>query len=73
MSAPISRRREEDWFAPRVFRAASRSLKRNATAPEPFFLFIDSFDPHEPWDPPRRHLVRHLSEREVGGPLPRYA
>jgi arylsulfatase A-like enzyme len=53
------RRREEDWFAPRVFRAASRWLERNAGAPEGFFLFIDSFDPHEPWDPPRRYLERY--------------
>jgi arylsulfatase A-like enzyme len=53
------RRREEDWFAPRVFRAASRWLERNGTAPEGFFLFIDSFDPHEPWDPPRKYLARY--------------
>jgi arylsulfatase A-like enzyme len=53
------RRREEDWFAPRVFRAASRWLERNASAAQPFFLFIDSFDPHEPWDPPRRYVARY--------------
>jgi arylsulfatase A-like enzyme len=53
------RRREEDWFAPRVFRAASQWLERNASAPEGFFLFIDSFDPHEPWDPPRKYVERY--------------
>jgi arylsulfatase A-like enzyme len=53
------REREEDWFAPRVFRAASRWLERNAGGPEPFFLFVDSFDPHEPWDPPRKYVERY--------------
>ena len=53
------RRREEDWFAPRVFRAASRWLERNRDAPGGFFLFIDSFDPHEPWDPPRKYVARY--------------
>ena len=44
------RDREEDWFAPRVFRAATRWLERNAASTQPFFLFVDSFDPHEPWE-----------------------
>jgi arylsulfatase A-like enzyme len=53
------RRREEDWFAPRVFTEAARWLERNGNAPEGFFLFIDSFDPHEPWDPPRKYVERY--------------
>ena len=43
--------REEDYFAARVFRAAADWLDRSA-AGGPFFLWIDCFDPHEPWDPP---------------------
>jgi hypothetical protein len=23
---------------------------------EPFFLVADCFDPHEPWDPPKRYV-----------------
>jgi arylsulfatase A-like enzyme len=42
-----------------VFNAASSWLERNASAPEGFFLFIDSFDPHEPWDPPRKYVERY--------------
>jgi arylsulfatase A-like enzyme len=34
-----------------VFRAAARWLEENAVH-APFFLWVDSFDPHEPWDPP---------------------
>ena len=45
------RRSEEDWQAPRVFRAAARWLEDNRDN-GPFFLWVDSFDPHEPWDPP---------------------
>jgi len=46
------RRNEEDWFSPMVFREATRWIQHNADH-EDFFLMIDSFDPHEPWDPPR--------------------
>lgn len=49
------RRTEEDWPAPRVFRAAMRWVSENRGV-EPFFLMIDSFDPHEPWDPPQQYV-----------------
>ncbi|MBN1643160.1 MAG: sulfatase [Anaerolineae bacterium] len=45
------RQREEDYQCARVFRSAMRWLEDNA-ANAPFLLWIDSFDPHEPWDPP---------------------
>ena len=45
-----TRLREEDCFAPQVFRHAMRFLEDNRE--RPFFLTVDSFDPHEPWDPP---------------------
>ena len=47
-----ARRHEEDWQAPKVFLTAMRWLEQNAASSKPFFLTIDSFDPHEPWDPP---------------------
>lgn len=45
---------EERYFAPAVFRSAMRFLEENAPdrTGQPFFLCVDSFDPHEPWDPP---------------------
>ena len=46
-------RGEEDYFAAQVFRTAEKWLERNARYYENFYLYIDSFDPHEPWDPPR--------------------
>jgi arylsulfatase A-like enzyme len=42
---------EEDYFAPRVFRAAMDWLI-DARSNAPFFLWVDSFTPHELWDPP---------------------
>jgi arylsulfatase A-like enzyme len=47
------RRHEEDWQAPKVFLTAMRWLEESARGDRPFFLVVDSFDPHEPWDPPR--------------------
>ena len=33
--------------------------RRNAASTQPFFLFVDSFDPHEPWDPPSKYVERY--------------
>jgi arylsulfatase A-like enzyme len=46
------RRTEEDWFAPGTYAIAIEWLERNYRRKD-FFLYLDSFDPHEPWDPPR--------------------
>lgn len=48
-------RREEDYFAPRVFARAADWINRNHSL-EDFFLTIDCFDPHEPFDPPQRYV-----------------
>jgi len=42
---------EEDYFAPQVFRKASQWVERNRDH-EDFFLLLEIFDPHEPFDPP---------------------
>src|SRR3712207_8584647 len=46
---------EEDWFAPRVFTRASEFLEA-AKGGQPFFLTVDGYDPHEPWDPPEEYI-----------------
>ncbi len=43
---------ETDRFAPQVFQTAIDWLEENY-GHERFFLLIDSFDPHEPWNPPQ--------------------
>lgn len=44
---------EEDYFPSRVVEESTRWLRENRKY-EKIFLWIDSFDPHEPWDPPPR-------------------
>jgi len=59
---------EDDWLAPRVFTEATRLLE-DAAKLEPFFLMIDSFDPHEPWDPPSRYIDLY-GDSTIDGPEP---
>jgi len=47
------RQTEEDFFCAQCCRAAMRWLEQNYRQ-QPFFLWLDMFDPHEPWDAPRR-------------------
>ena len=54
------RQAEEDYQCARVFRSAVDWLDDNA-ANAPFFLWIDSFDPHEPWDPPTAYADRYYA------------
>jgi len=42
---------EADHYAPRTLRAAADWLEHNHEYGK-FFLYVDTFDPHEPWDPP---------------------
>ena len=50
-----NRRRPEDWTAARLFHTASEFLIDNARQ-EGFFLWIDCFDPHEPWEAPAEFM-----------------
>ncbi|MBM3131965.1 MAG: sulfatase, partial [Chloroflexi bacterium] len=47
---------EEDHFAPRTFRAAIQWLEDSREAEGPFFLLVDTWDPHEPFDPPEEYV-----------------
>ncbi len=54
--ANMSRRLfETDYLGPQVMQKAVHWLERNYTR-ENFFLWIDSWDPHEPWDPPQHYV-----------------
>ncbi len=52
------RQSEEDYFCAQVFRRASQWLERNQ-AHQDFYLHLDIFDPHEPWDPPEEILKQY--------------
>jgi arylsulfatase A-like enzyme len=55
------RKQEEDYSCARVFRRAADWLVENAEN-SPFFLWVDSFDPHEPWDPPKAYADQYMPD-----------
>ncbi len=50
-------RYESDYNAPQTFIKAARWLERHYK--EEFFLYIDAWDPHEPWDAPFYYTERY--------------
>ena len=52
------RRYESDYFVAETMSEAARWLEHNYRH-EKFFLYLDTFDPHEPWDPPRWYVDRY--------------
>lgn len=48
-----NRRWESDFFVAQTMTEAVKWLESNYDQHEKFFLHIDTFDPHEPWDPPK--------------------
>ena len=59
---------EEQTFSYRTARTTVRWLEENYRSPQPFFLWVDFFDPHEPWDPPE-YLVRRYDPDYAGTPM----
>ena len=64
---------EKDYIAPRTFTKAIEWLERNHTL-DKFLLFVDTWDPHEPFDPPTHYLKLYDDPyREVDSIIyPRY-
>jgi arylsulfatase A-like enzyme len=58
---------EEDRFPPRTAATVTRWLEENYQF-NPFFLWVDFFDPHEPWDPPE-YMVRRYDPDYGGCPM----
>jgi arylsulfatase A-like enzyme len=61
------RKSEEDYFPAQVFLKASELVKTLGNR-QPFFMSIDCFDPHEPWDPPEKYVS--LYDEGYDGPEP---
>ena len=62
------RKSEKDYFAPRLFARGMEFLERSGEG-QPFFLVLDSFDPHEPWDPPQRYANLYSDGYEGRDPI----
>ncbi len=60
---------ETKSFAARVFKDASHVLRAAAGRREPFALVVDTFEPHEPWTPPRRYVDMY-GDPDYRGPEP---
>ena len=58
---------EEETFCYRTATRSVRWLEENNEA-GPFFLWVDFFDPHEPWDPPE-YLVKRYQDAYDGTPM----
>lgn len=58
---------EAETFSARTSQTAVRWLEENYKA-NPFFLWVDFFDPHEPWDPPE-YLVQRYDPDYTGPPM----
>ncbi len=66
------RKGEEDYFAPRLFTKGMEFLE-TADGGKPFFLVLDCFDPHEPWDPPDEYVKLYSEGYEGRDPtVPNY-
>lgn len=44
-----------DFATPRTFTSAMRFLEENRTNAKPFYLYVDTFHPHESWEAPRHY------------------
>ena len=64
------RRHEDDTFVAQTMAKAAHWLDRNY-GQQKFFLYVDTFDPHEPWDAPEWYLKMY-DDSEYDGPEPIY-
>jgi arylsulfatase A-like enzyme len=60
-------RSEEDFPGPKTMAAAAEWVRTAAARHDRFFLFVDEFDPHEPFDTPEPYAGRYDPDWE--GPL----
>jgi arylsulfatase A-like enzyme len=59
---------EEDYFCSRTARAAMKWLDKNHLN-SPFLLWVEIFDPHEPWDPPPRFARMYREDHGCKRPI----
>lgn len=62
------RKSENDYFCAQSCSAAATWLEENKDNDGPFMMFIDMFDPHEPWDAPPKYQKMYRKKY----PLDRY-
>jgi len=55
---------ESETFAAKTGTLATKWVEENYKSDRPFFLWVDFFDPHEPWDPPEDMVKRYDPDYE---------
>ena len=58
---------EEDFPGPKTMSAAATWVDDNAGYHDRFFLFIDEFDPHEPFDTPEPYATMYDDTNDGNG------
>lgn len=64
---------EDETYIAQMVTRGCRWLTDNATREQPLFLWLDCFDPHEPWDPPEPYRSMYAGEntaRVLFDPIP---
>ncbi|MFW6287092.1 MAG: sulfatase, partial [Candidatus Sumerlaeota bacterium] len=61
-----NRKSLDDWNCRKLFDSASEFLRDNARRKN-FFLWLDSFDPHEPWDAPPEFVKMYDQDDDYDG------
>jgi len=57
---PDPRKSEYDYCAPRTFMVAEQCLEQ--LVDKHFLLWVDTWDPHEPWDPPAWYVRPYMQD-----------
>jgi arylsulfatase A-like enzyme len=60
-------RSEEDFPGPRTMAAAAHWIRSSAPAHDRFFLMVDEFDPHEPFDTPLPYAAMYDEPGDADG------
>ena len=64
-------RHETDRYAPRTMNRAAEWLEKHYQ--EDFFLYIDMWDPHEPWDAPEHYTKLYMEDYDGENIYPTYS
>ncbi len=65
----VGRESEDDYLCARVATSACEWLDA-AHRSEPFMLWVEMFDPHEPWDPPAKYADEYAPPTEIDPVFP---
>jgi arylsulfatase A-like enzyme len=57
---------EMAFATPRTFRSAIQFLDENRTNPKPFYLYTDTFHPHETWEAPAKYYQLYRDPKYKG-------